>query len=510
MGPVDELYDFIVVGAGTAGCIIGARLSEDAGARVLVIEAGSADLPAAVRVPSAWPSLQGTSADWGGQTVVQASTGTAIPWARGRGLGGSSAINALAFVRGHRDSYDAWKSAGAADWGFDDLLPFFKRSERAAGRDPQLRGLDGPLSVAPAAAPSPISEDFLATVADSGYPRALDISSGAEEGFGLVDLNIVAGQRQSAYDAYLGPAAGRPNLDIVTDALVGRLLFDGNRCTGVEYSRGGSLHAARCSREVVLTAGAVGSPQLLMLSGIGRASHLRDKGLEVIVDLPGVGENLFDHPASGVIYRSSRPVPATADPADSHGEVIGITQVSPGTAGPDVQFVPLDVPIKAEGVPSPAIGEGYTIMASLMLPRSRGSIRLASTDPGKDPLIDPNFYGDPADLDTLTGGLRIAREIGLAAGLGRWRGEEVQPGAGQQDDKTLRAYLKKNVRTYHHPAGTCRIGTDEDAVVDGELRVRGVTGLRVADASVMPSPVSANTNATVCAIAERAACLLKR
>lgn len=415
MGSVDELYDFIVVGAGTAGCIIGARLSEDASARVLVIEAGSADLPAAVRVPSAWPSLQGSSAAWGGLTVVQSSTGTVIPWARGRGLGGSSAINALVFVRGHRDSYDAWKSAGAADWGFDDLLPFFKRSERAAGRDPQLRGLDGPLSVAPAAAPGPVAEDFLAAAADSGYARALDISSGAEEGFGWTDLNIVAGQRQSAYDAYLRPAAGRPNLDIVTDALVGRLLFDGNRCEGVEYSVWGGRHAARCSGEVVLTAGAVGSPQLLMLSGIGRASHLRETGLETIVDLPGVGENLFDHPMSGVVYRSSEPVPATADPADNHVEAIGLTQVSPGSAGPDVQFALVDVPIRGEGIPGPAVGEGYSIIASLMLPRSRGSIRLACADPAKDPLIDPNFYGDPADLDTLAGGLRIAREIGLAA-----------------------------------------------------------------------------------------------
>jgi choline dehydrogenase len=510
MGSVDELYDFIVVGAGTAGCIIGARLSEEASARVLVIEAGSADLPAAVHVPSKWPSLQGSSADWGGQTVVQSSTGTAIPWARGRGLGGSSAINALAFVRGHRNSYDAWKSAGAADWGFDDLLPFFKRSERAAGRDPELRGLDGPLSVAPATIRSPVAEDFLTAAADSGYARARDIGSGAEEGFGWADLNIVAGQRQSAYDAYLGPAAGRPNLDIVADALACRLLFDGNRCKGVKYSSGGGLHEARCSREVVLTAGAVGSPQLLMLSGIGRASHLRETGIETIVDLPGVGENLFDHPSSGIVYRSSRPVPVTTDPADNHVGVIGLTQVSPDSAGPDVQLVPADVLIMAEGVPGPAPGEGYTIMTSLMLPRSRGSIRLASTDPDRDPLIDPNFYGDPADLDIFTGGLRIAREIGLAAGLGRWRGEEVQPGWGRQDDKTLHAFLKKSLRTYHHPAGTCRIGVDEDAVVDGELKVRGVTGLRVADASVMPSPVSANTNATVCAIAERAASLLKR
>ena len=223
------------------------------------------------------------------------------------------------------------------------------------------------------------------------------------------------------------PAAGRPNLDIVTDALVGRLLFDGNRCEGVEYSVGGGRHAARCSGEVVLTAGAVGSPQLLMLSGIGRASHLRETGLETIVDLPGVGENLFDHPMSGVVYRSSQPVPATGTWRTTTSRQSG-SRRSAISAGPDVQFALVNVPIRAERNPGPAVGEGYSIIASLMLPRSRGSIRLACADPAKDPLIDPNFYGDPADLDTLTGGLRIAREIGLAAGLGRWRGEEVQPG----------------------------------------------------------------------------------
>jgi choline dehydrogenase len=502
-------YDFIVVGAGTAGCVIGARLSEDASVRVLVLEAGSAELPAAVTVPSAWPTLQGTWADWGGQTVVQASTGAKVPWARGRGLGGSSAINAMAFVRGHRDSYDAWKSIGAPRWGFDDLLPFFKRSENAIGHDPALRGHDGPLLVAPAAAPSPVARDFLVAAAESGYAKATDINSGTEEGFGWVDLNIVRGERQSAYDAYLLPAAERPNLDIMTDTLVRRLLIDGRRCTGVEYSTQGELRVAQCSGEVVLTAGAVGSPQLLLLSGVGPASHLREIGIETVVDLQGVGENLFDHPMSGVVYRSAQPVPAGADMADSHGEAIGLTQVSSDSAGPDVQFVLVDVPLRAEGVPGPAFGEGYSIITSLMLPRSRGSIRLASADPGKDPLIDPNYYGDPADLDILTTGLRVAREIGLAAGLDRWRAEEVQPGGGRQDNGSLQAYVKQNIRTYHHPAGTCRIGDDEDAVVDSELRVRGMTGLRVADASVMPAPVSANINATVCAIAERAADLIE-
>ena len=289
--------------------MIAARLSEDKGARVLLLEAGSQHPSPAMAVPPAWPSLQGTSADWADTTVPQATTGRTLHWPRGRGLGGSSAINAMNFLRGHRGSYDAWVTAGAKGWGFEDLLPYFRRSEDAAVHDPAIRGIAGPLKVGPATIRHPIAEAGLAAAVEVGYRRAVDLSSGLESGFGWCDLNIVAGRRQSAADAYLTPALGRPNLRVVTDALVHRLRLHAGRCIGVEYSVGTEVFAAGCSGEVVLTAGTVGSAQLLMLSGVGPQSHLHEVGVDVVVDLPGVGANLHDHPMCGIVYRSTQPVP---------------------------------------------------------------------------------------------------------------------------------------------------------------------------------------------------------
>jgi choline dehydrogenase len=498
-------YQYVVVGAGTAGCVLAARLSED-GAPVLLLEAGAARPLEAMAIPPAWPTLMGSTADWADQTVPQQVTGTRVDWPRGRGLGGSSSINAMNFVRGHRASYDAWVAAGAKGWGFDDLVPAFRRSEHTNGRDPAVRGVEGPLRPGPAVQRHPVAEAGLEAARQAGHRMASDLSSGLEEGFGWCDLSIVDGRRQSAADAYLTPILSRPNLDLVTDAVVHRVLMDGDRCVGVEYHASGEVVAAHCTGEVVLAAGAVGSPQLLMLSGIGPANHLAELDIELAADLPGVGANLLDHPMCGVVYDSAQPVPPGTN---NHGEVQGLLSTGIGEHGPDVQFMFVDVPMRADGLSGPDMGDGYTIVVSLMSPFSRGTIRLASNTPGAHPIIDPAYYTDPRDLDIVVAGLRIAREIGAAPALAPWRGSEALPGADALSTEDLRSYIRTNLRSYSHYAGTCAIGIDERSVVDTTLHVHGISNLRVADASVMPTPISANTNATVYAIAERAAELIR-
>ncbi|WNI26648.1 GMC family oxidoreductase N-terminal domain-containing protein [Streptomyces sp. ITFR-16] len=498
-------YDYVVVGAGTAGSVLAARLSENSRVSVLLIEAGGDDDPGgALSLPPAWPTLLGTGRNWGERTTEQAFTGTSIPLARGRGLGGSSAINAMVFTRGHRSAYDAWADAGAKGWGFDELLPYLKRSESAHGRDAGARGQDGPLRTAPAHRPSPVLTDCLEAAAEAGFPRARDISSGLDEGFGLPDLSIVGGRRQSAADAYLRPAAGRGNLTVVTDAPVHRVRITADRCTGVLYRDAqGDEVAVGAAREVILAAGAIGTPHLLMLSGIGPEAHLRATGIDVVHPLPGVGANLQDHVMASVVYSAARPVPAGRN---NHGEALGLLRSSDRVDAPDLQIIFVDVPQYAGAFTGP--GEGYTLNVSLMRPHSHGTVRLASADPTDSPLIDPRYYADARDLAAMVAGVRAARTIGSASALDTWRGAEVVPGPEVNDDAEIGAYLRAAAASYFHPVGTCRIGTDEGAVVDEQLKLRGLRGLRIADASVMPSIVSGNTNATVYGIAERAAALV--
>jgi choline dehydrogenase len=505
-------YDYIVVGAGTAGCVLAARLSEDERVQVMLLEAGSADRTRAMTVPSAWPENLGTDADWAQVTTPQADAGP-VAYPRGRTLGGGSAINAMGHVRAHPAVYDGWAADGAPGWGHDGLLPYFRRSERAHGRDPALRGTRGPVPVGPATTGRhPVAQAFAAGLAATGCPRTDDLSGARPEGLAWVDLAIADGQRVSSADAYLRPVLARPNLTVRTGCLVTGLDVRDGRCAGVSFVAGGVRDRAAASSEVVLAAGAIGSPQLLLLSGIGPAGALRACGLDVVADVAGVGQNLQDHPLVMVTYAAAEPLPASRY---NHGEVYAAVRSELAGEVPDLHLFPILLPLAVVGFEPPAAG--CNLAASVVAPSSRGSVRLASPAPDAAPLIDPGFLSHPRDLDRIEAGLRMIRSAvatpefatALTEAEAGVKLTERWPGPDATSREALRGYARQAVGSYWHPAGTCRMGTGADAVVDPELKVRGVDGLRVADASIMPTITNAHPNATVLAIAERAAALIQ-
>ncbi|HEV3355851.1 MAG TPA: GMC family oxidoreductase N-terminal domain-containing protein [Pseudonocardiaceae bacterium] len=502
MGIAVRRFDYIVVGGGTAGCVLAARLSQDPATRVLLLEAGAAQPTAAMANPAAWFSLAGTSVDWAYQTVPQSGTDHAVhAWPRGKVLGGCSGINGMMHIRGDRVSYDAWETAGATGWNYDALLPFFKRTERSHDGDSSYRGVDGPMEIAHLDATEPLWVACYEAALEAGHARNDDNNGAVADGVSWIESNIVDGARQSAADAYLTPAASRANLTIVAGAHAQRLLIDRSTCRGVEHIVNGHVRSSFADREVILSAGAIGTPQLLLLSGIGPGQHLRDLGLDVVADVPGVGANLHDHLKAEVAYTGTRPSRTTRY---SRKPVV-LTRTTP-SAPLDMQMIFLDFPMHPRFRPGPE--DGYSVIFGLMTPASRGSVRLASVDPAQPPLIDPNYLSEESDRRRMVAGLRLAREVGAAGALAPWREKELFPGSGAQTDDALTAHLRRSVSTYYHPVGTCKIGTDAMSVVDPQLRVRNITNLRVADASVMPSIVSGNTNAPVLAIAERAASLV--
>jgi choline dehydrogenase len=489
-------YDYVIVGGGTAGSVVASRMSEQ-GARVLLLEAGPLTGPPEMAAAAAWPMLMGSDVDWRFTTAPQHGLrGRVLPYPRGKVLGGSSGINALMHMRGHRSAIDAWVTAGATGWGYDDLLPYYLRSEHTMGFDPRYRGVAGPLHTTAATPGSAAARAAFAAYEELGFPVSADLNGAVAEGVAWDEITAVAGVRESAADAYLRPFLDRPNLTVVTDALVHDLVLSGTRCVGVRYEHQGRLRVAQAAGEVVLCAGAIGSPHLLLLSGIGPAKGSWAGGFDVTIDLPGVGANLADHPLGFVVYSAPQPLPQGDG---NHIDVLAAVRSDPALAAPDLHLLFADLPLAPPAMQGQS---GFTIGFALLTPRSRGSVTLVSADPHDPPAIDPGLLADEHDTMRMLAGLRAARAVGSADALEHWREAEVFPGPAVDDLDGLRA--SGSVGTYFHPVGTCRIGTDEHSVVDPELRVHGVDGLRVVDASVMPSPPAANTNATVLAIAERA------
>ena len=521
-----DSFDYVVVGAGSAGCAVAGRLSEDPDVSVLVLEAGGRARSPNIKIPAAFSKQFKTKLDWDYSTGPEPHLdGRELYVPRGKSLGGSSSMNAMMFVRGRPLDYDGWREAGCPGWGYEDVLPYFKRMENNEPVASDVHGVGGPVNVANLVEPRALTRRFLEAAQATGIPANPDINSPEQDGVSLTPVSQKNGRRWSTADAYLRPAMKRPNVTVKTGAQALGILFEGARATGVRWrdSRG-RTHTSTASAEVVLSAGAIGTPQLLMLSGIGPAEKLRSVGIEPRVESPGVGENLQDHPFFLLCFESTAPegladaekprallqyVVRRRGPLTSNiGEAMAFIRTRPGLPAADVQLLFGPAYYHDHGFDTHD-GEAFSLAAALLTPRSRGRLRLRSADPDDAPDLLGNHLAEPEDLAALVAGFHKLREISGTAPLADVRGGALVPAEEVDSEEEIEAFLRRETQLLYHPVGTCRMGSDESAVIDPELRVPGVEGLRVADASVMPVITGGNTNAPTIMIGEKAADLIR-
>ncbi|MCW5746315.1 MAG: choline dehydrogenase [Alphaproteobacteria bacterium] len=517
-------YDYIIVGAGSAGCTLAYRLGADPSVKVLVLEAGKPDTNFFIHMPAGVVQLAGKGLfNWGYWTEPQVHCkGRKMYWPRGKTLGGSSSINAMLYIRGNAWDYDHWRQLGNAGWSYGDVLPYFLRAQHNERGASEFHGVGGPLNVADQVSPAKINAAFVEACVQAGHKRSTDFNGASQDGVGYYQVTQKGGKRWSAAQAYLRPAMARGNVTVVTEAHTARVVVENGRATSVAYRKDGKDEIARATREVALSGGAINSPQLLMLSGIGPADHLKTLGINVVADVPGVGGNLQDHLDAATLYYCK-----TRDTYDTANQLVTLAKYVFGKTGPGTSCIAetggflrtadgLSAPdIQLHFIPAFVIDHGRTQMKQngmtlhvcLLRPESTGTIRLKSADPMADPAIDANYLAASKDLDGLVKGTRLAREIFAQTAFEPYRGDELEPGVGKTSDADIADWVRARSETIYHPVGSCKMGPESDAmaVVDSQLRVRGVEGLRVVDASIMPTLIGGNTNAPTIMIAERAA-----